>query len=78
MSDSYPNLPTEQGKFILYKLELEEELIYTYFLAPLWNIWQYVFKRELKGVMEEETGFLINQLLFFEQTLSTLEKEITG
>lgn len=47
---------------------IEEEAVYQYYLAPLWNLWRPVFQRETKN--EEELSWF--RRLFFQKVLTKL------
>jgi hypothetical protein len=71
---THPDSPFDKGTFILNKFELEEELLYTQFLEPLWNVWQYVFKRTMGEGMKDEIGVFVNKLIFFQNVMNSLWK----
>ncbi len=47
----------------------EEDPVYRYYLAPLWNLWRFVFRRESKT----EEDLLEHRRLFFQKALTALK-----
>lgn len=66
---SYPDSPFDKGPFIVYQIELEEELYFAKVLEPIWNVWRHFFKREIGAVMEDRMGEWMNKLLFFQRIM---------
>lgn len=64
LEKSYANLPGINGETALYEVELEEEIAYKTFLAPLWEIWKPLFLREAK-----EMDSALHRLVFFRRLL---------
>ena len=60
----FPNSPKKNGDYFLLKLEIEKELSYERFLKPIWDVWKYVFAREIPGGVPKEYGIELNQWLF--------------
>jgi len=76
MEEAYPHSPLEQARFILFEYECEEELIYTHYLQPLWNIWQPLFKRRRPELFKEPVSIKLNQLLFYQRSMENLWKDM--
>lgn len=76
MEMAYPQAPFDKGEYIINEFDLEEELIYTHFLRPLWNIWQHLFKRRLSYVFNDPIGSAVNKYLFFQRALEGLWKDM--
>jgi len=55
---SHPSLPSS-GKYVLYDVELEEEVAHRVFLKPLWDVWKWVLMQEGKESL--------SRLLFFQR-----------
>lgn len=72
IGQAYPESPQGNGIFVVNQVEFEEEIVYTKILQPIWNIWQYLFKREMGEMMDNELGQLINKLLFFQKVMERL------
>jgi hypothetical protein len=63
---SYPHLEGIEGKKALFEVELESAIAYEKILAPLWEVWKYVFERQLdRNVL----GQILNKLLFFKKVI---------
>jgi len=67
----YPVDPSSKGEFVLELVELEEQIAYTYIVAPLWDVWQYPIERQ--GCHPGTEG--IRQLLFFKEILEQYRKK---
>lgn len=61
----YPQSPLDTGAYALVQSDLEQEVIYHYFLDPLWQIWQKPILRDATHSLEQ----YLHQLLFFKRAI---------
>ncbi len=61
----YPHSPLEKGDYLVLEYELEEQISYIHFLAPLWNVW----KKPILRTMFHPLGQHVHRLLFFKKAL---------
>ncbi len=61
----YPQSPLDTGAYALNQLDLEQEVIYHYFLEPLWQIWKKPILRDATHPLEKH----LHQLLFFKRAI---------
>lgn len=55
----YPKDLASSGEYALLELELEKEKVFELFLSKVWDVWKYVFAREVSGI-----GLEVNKWLF--------------
>lgn len=55
----YPKDLESSGEYALLQLELEKEKAFDMFLSKIWDVWKYVFAREVSGF-----GYEVNKWLF--------------
>lgn len=65
----YPEDPSRKGEFILMEVECEENPLHTWFLQPLWTVWQWTISASVND--EPYAGFShrLQKLLFFQKAL---------
>lgn len=61
----YPHSPLEKGEYAVLDVEIEQEICYRYFLAPLWNVW----KRPILRTSFHPLGQHLHRLLFFKKAI---------
>jgi len=57
----FPRSPLEQGDYVLLDHDLEQEICYRHFLAPLWGVWRHPILRSSSHALGEH----VHRLLFF-------------
>lgn len=65
----YPEDASAKGEYILPEVELEENPVYTHFLEPMWNVWQWVLSPPGK---DDAYANRLQKLLFFQKALQEL------
>jgi hypothetical protein len=60
----FPTQPEKNAEYLLLELEIEKESAFEAFLKPIWEVWKYVFQRNLPKDIPAAYGTGLNQWLF--------------
>ena len=63
----YPHSPLEKAEYALLEHDLEHEIAFVHFVAPLWSVWQKPILRSAFHPL----GQHVHKLLFFKKALET-------